>query len=63
VDQALGGVRETKGVEGAATTSIAIGGTSVMRVTFGGTAAELAAALRSRGWQVTVAGNTLRIHR
>jgi hypothetical protein len=34
-----------------------------MRVTFGGTAAELAAALRSRGWQVTVAGNTLRIHR
>ncbi|WP_245653770.1 heavy-metal-associated domain-containing protein [Novosphingobium rosa] len=63
VDAALGGVRGTKGVEGAATTSIAIGGTSVMRVTFNGTAAELAAALRSRGWQVSVAGNTLRIHR
>jgi hypothetical protein len=63
VDTALGGVRATKGVEGAATTSIAIGGTSVMRVTFSGTAAELAAALRSRGWQVSVAGNTLRIHR
>ena len=38
VDQALAGVRAAKGVESAATSSIAIGGTSVMRVTFAGTA-------------------------
>lgn len=62
VDQALSGVRGAKGVENVATTSIAIGGTSVMRVTFAGTAAELGAALRARGWQVTVAAGTLRIH-
>jgi hypothetical protein len=63
VDQALAGVRGARGVESAATTSIAIGGTSVMRVTFAGAANDLAAALRARGWQVTVAGGTLRIHR
>jgi len=63
VDQALAGVRGAKGVESAATTSIAIGGTSVMRVTFAGSAAELATALRARGWQVTASGATLRIHR
>jgi hypothetical protein len=63
VDQALGGVRGAKGVESAATTSIAIGGTSVMRVTFAGSAAELAALLRARGWQVSVSSGTLRIHR
>ncbi|MDE1917283.1 MAG: heavy-metal-associated domain-containing protein [Sphingomonadales bacterium] len=63
VDQALAGVRGAKGVENAATTSIAIGGTSVMRVSFAGTAAELATLLRARGWQVTASGGTLRIHR
>lgn len=63
VDQALAGVRGAKGVENAATSSIAIGGTSVMRVTFAGTAADLGALLRARGWQVTAAGNTLRIHK
>lgn len=63
VDQALAGVRGAKGVESAATTSIAIGGTSVMRVTFAGSAADLAAQLRARGWQVSASGGTLRIHR
>ena len=47
----------------AATTSIAIGGTSVMRVTYSGGIQDLAAALRGHGWQVSVAGSVLRIHR
>jgi hypothetical protein len=63
VDAALAGVRSVPGVEGAGTTSIAIGGTSVMRAQYGGSVDALAAALRSRGWQVSVAGNTLRIKR
>ncbi len=63
VDAALSGVRGTAGVGSVATTSLAIGGTSVMRVGYGGSAAELAAALRARGWQVSVAGSVLRIKR
>ena len=63
VDAALGGVRGAAGVKGAATSSIAIGGTSVMRVSFAGELGELAAALRARGWQVTVGSNSLSIRR
>lgn len=63
VDAALASVRGAAGVQGAATTSIAIGGTSVMRVTAGGSLEELAAALRARGWQVTVGSNALSIRR
>lgn len=63
VDSALGAVRGAAGVQGAATSSIAIGGTSVMRVTFAGDANALAAALRARGWQVTVSGGALSIRR
>jgi hypothetical protein len=63
VDAALAGLRGTPHVSSAGTTSIAIGGTSVMRVTFAGSAADLAAALRARGWQVALTGSTLRIRR
>jgi hypothetical protein len=56
-------VRGTAGVGEAATTSIAIGGTSVMRAQFGGAPDVLAAALRAKGWQVSVAGGTLRIRK
>ncbi len=63
VDAALGAVRGASGVRGAATSSIAIGGTSVMRVTYGGELAALAAALRARGWQVSVGSNALSIRR
>lgn len=63
VDAALGAVRSASGVKGAATSSIAIGGTSVMRVSYAGELAELAAALRARGWQVTVGSNSLSIRR
>lgn len=63
VDSALGSVRGASGVRGASTTSIAIGGTSVMRVSYAGTLEELAAALRARGWSVTVGSNALSIRR
>ena len=63
VDAALGAVRGAAGVRGAATSSIAIGGTSVMRVTYAGELDALAAALRARGWQVAVGSNALSIRR
>ncbi len=63
VDSALGSVRGASGVRGAGTTSIAIGGTSVMRVSYAGSLDDLASALRSRGWSVTVGSNALSIRR
>lgn len=62
-DGALGSVRGTPGVRGASVSSTAIGGTSVMRVSFGGELAALAAALRARGWTVTEGSNALGITR
>ena len=56
-------VRGAAGVRGAATSSIAIGGMSVMRVTFAGDAAGLAAALRARGFQVNNVAGILVIRR
>ena len=63
VDATVGAVRSTTGVRGAATNSLALGGTSVMRVTFAGSAAELATALRARGFTVREAGGGLSISR
>lgn len=63
VDAALGAVRAIPGVQGASTSSIAVGGTSVMRVSIAGDLESLAAALRARGWQVTVGNNALSIKR
>ncbi|WP_156841500.1 heavy-metal-associated domain-containing protein [Novosphingobium aquimarinum] len=63
IDSALAAVRGAPGVQGAATTSLAIGGTSVMRVTVAGGIDALAAALRSQGWQVSSGGGVLRISR
>ena len=64
VQQAEISVSQIGGVTSAITTSLALGGTSVMRVTYVGDTAALQAALQARGWQVQlVAGNTLRISR
>ena len=63
VDAIVGAVRGTPGVRGANTSSLALGGTSVMRVAFAGTAAELADALRARGLTVREAGGGLSISR
>jgi hypothetical protein len=63
VDSALGSVRGASGVRGVGTSSIAIGGTSVFRVTYLGDINGLAAALRAAGWNVTVGSNALAITR
>ncbi len=63
VDSMLAAVRGVAGVQSASTSSIAIGGTSVMRVTYAGDLNALAAALRARGWQVTVGSGALSIRR
>lgn len=63
VDSALASVRSAAGVRGVATSSVAIGGTSVVRVTYLGDINGLANALRAVGWQVTVGSNALAISR
>lgn len=64
VQRAEVSVSRVGGVASAITTSLALGGTSVMRVTYSGDAAALQAALSAQGWRVqVVGGNTLRISR
>lgn len=63
VDAALGAVRSASGVQGASTSSLAIGGTSVMRVSYAGTLDQLAAALRAKGYSVTVGTGALSIRK
>jgi hypothetical protein len=63
VDAALGAVRGVPGVQGASTTSLAVGGTSLMRVSYQGELSALAEALRARGWRVNVGNNALSIKR
>lgn len=62
-DAALSGVRAAPGVRGVGVSSTAIGGTSVMQVTYNGSLDQLAAALRARGFNVTQGSNALRISR
>ncbi len=56
-------LRGLGGVEAANTSSVAIGGVSVVRVRFRGDAAALRAALASAGWRVAESGGTFRISR
>ncbi|WP_232843006.1 heavy-metal-associated domain-containing protein [Allopontixanthobacter confluentis] len=63
VDATLSAVRAAAGVRGAAASSLAIGGTSVMRVSYSGTLEQLAAALRARGFTVSQGNNALAISR
>ena len=63
LDAGLAAVRGVAGVQGAATSSVAIGGTSVLRVTYAGNLKTLAAALRAQGWKVTAGANALSIRR
>jgi hypothetical protein len=50
-------------VRSAQTASLALGGVSVMRVTYEGDIGVLASALSARGWQVQQGLGTLRIRR
>ena len=56
-------VRSVPGVKSATTSSLALGGTSVMSVSFAGDAATLKLALEARGFKVSEGGGTLRIRR
>jgi hypothetical protein len=56
-------VRSIPGVRSAATRSLALGGTSVMQVSFDGTTDMLRQGLQARGFTVTASGTTLRIAR
>ncbi len=63
VGAAEGSVGGIPGVRSAQTSSLALGGTSVMRVNFEGDLAALRQGLLARGWRVQQSGNTLRISR
>ncbi|MBD8547350.1 heavy-metal-associated domain-containing protein [Sphingomonas sp. CFBP 8760] len=56
-------IRTLPGVRSAATTSLALGGVSLMRIELAGDPAGFAADLQSRGYQVAGSGTTLRISR
>jgi hypothetical protein len=56
-------LRGILGVRSAATTSLALGGVSLMRITYDGDPAALKTALEARGYQVFGSGQTLRIRR
>jgi len=56
-------LRSVPGVRSAVTTSLALGGISVMRVSYDGDPAALTAALQARGWQVQEGAGALRIRR
>ena len=63
VDAGTAIVRSIAGVRSAATPSLALGGTSVLRVNFAGPIEALAEALRARGFKVTVGSGALSIRR
>lgn len=63
VNRGESSVRSVPGVTAATTTSLALGGVSVMNVSYTGELAGLAAALRSRGWRVQSGSGALRISR
>ena len=56
-------LRGVPGVRSATTTSLALGGISVMRVAYDGPLQSLSAALSARGWQVQEGPGVLRIRR
>lgn len=56
-------LRGVPGVRSAVTTSLALGGVSVMRLGYSGSPEALRAALEARGWAVEGSGTTLRIRR
>jgi len=57
------GLRSVPGVTDVSTTSLALGGVSVMRVMYEGDVAALSIALQARGWRVEDVGGSLRLRR
>ena len=62
-DGAVGAIRKASGVRAAGVRSTAIGGTSVLTVSFAGSIDGLAAALRERGLNVSQSGSALVVSR
>ncbi len=63
VDTTQSAMRSVPGVRSVVVTSLALGGISVMRVSYDGDLAALRAALESRGWQVVSGNGAIRILR
>ncbi len=63
VTRTEGALRALPGVSSASTTSLALGGISVMRVVYAGDIAAFRTALAARGWRVEEGGGVLRIRR
>jgi len=63
VDAGMSALRGIPGVRSAVSTSIALGGTSVMRVAYAGEIDALAGALRAQGWRVSVGAGALSIRK
>ena len=63
VSSTEGSVKGVPGVRSVTTTSLALGGTSVMSVSFAGDVATLKLALEARGFRVSEGGGALRIRR
>lgn len=63
LDAGMSAVRGVSGVQRLGIRSTALGGTSVMSVTYAGELSQLAAALRSRGWNVSQGAGALSISR
>jgi hypothetical protein len=63
VDAAQAAVRAVPGVQATVTSSLALGGVSVLRVTYAGELDTLAAGLRAQGWKVTQGAGALSIRR
>jgi len=63
VDAAQGALRAIPGVSAVTTSSLAIGGVSVVRVAYSGDVAALATALRAEGWKVTQGSGVLMMRR
>jgi len=63
IEATLAEVQGVPGVRSVAMTSLAFGGTSVMRVSFAGSLEDLAAALQARGYSVTQGADALAIRR
>ena len=63
LDAGMSAVRNVAGVQRMAIRSTALGGTSVMSVTYAGELSALAAALRARGWNVSQGAGALSISR
>ncbi|WP_298687131.1 heavy-metal-associated domain-containing protein [uncultured Sphingomonas sp.] len=63
LDQAQAALRAVPGVKQATVSSLALGGTSLLAVSYDGDPAALRIALAARGWQIEGEGTTLRMRR